>query len=228
MSDFKENDKILPTLKSDNLISAQTDTDNLSDKKESIFWAYSELGNTKGLFLALIIMLAANISLMFSNMLSVKINYSSMSGSYLEFFKFITNTFYNGDLDATGDIKWSVYILYIGMAVTGLSLILTALPVLAGKKYKRKFLILNYISMIFNFFRYFLYSVYFIGVAFVSKEKSYLADLAESGVYILDFTVNFWAYLYLAETIATIIITIIFSKKLKKKQKKALLQEAQN
>ena len=228
MSDFKENDKILPTLNSDNLISAQADTDNLSDKKESIFWAYSELGNTKGLFLALIIMLAANISLMFSNMLSVKINYSSMSGSYLEFFKFITNTFYNGDLDATGDIKWSVYILYIGMAVTGLSLILTALPVLAGKKYKRKFLILNYISMIFNFFRYFLYSVYFIGVAFVSKEKSYLADLAESGVYILDFTVNFWAYLYLAETVVTIIITIIFSKKLKKEQKKALLQEAQN
>lgn len=171
-----------------------------SDYKNKLLNSYNGLQSAKTMFLVTLGSVLLNFILMFFDMAKINLFIVSESGSFIKIMNNIKDlsSSYGG-----GDAEVFLPLLTISIILTLASLVLAALPVLLGKSYNKKFLILNYITMIYNFL---IYLVMILGYS--ASEGSYSTT-----------EVTFMAYVYLAETIAVIIITKIFSNKLKAVQK---------
>lgn len=164
------------------------------------------------MFLATVAALILNIILMFSDMMEISIIFSSRSGSFIKVMndmkKLIEN--YGGSASDTGDAQYLLPLLNIGIILAVVSIVLTILPILLGKAYQRKYLVLDYIASAYNFLLYFVIILVY-------------SQAASSGI-----EIKFMAYVYLAETAAAFIVTKLFSSKLKKMQKAAITTGTEN
>ena len=172
-----------------------------SDYKSKLLNSYNGLQSAKTMFLVTLGSVLLNFILMFFDMAKINLFIVSESGSFIKIMNDIKDlaSSYGGG----GDAEVFLPLLTISIILTLASLVLAALPVLLGKSYNKKFLILNYITMIYNFL---IYLVMILGYS--ASEGSYSTT-----------EVTFMAYVYLAETIAVIIITKMFSNKVKAVQK---------
>lgn len=168
--------------------------------------SYNNLKEAKPLFLATAAAFILNIALMFSDMIEIRIIFSSKSGSFIkvlnEMKKLIES--YGGSASDTGDAQYLLPLLNIGVIAAVAAIVLTVLPIVLGKAYQKKYLILNYIASIYNFL------LYFVIVLVYSQASS------------SEIEIKFMAYVYLAETVFAFVITKLFSSKLKKTQKAAI------
>lgn len=171
-----------------------------------IIRSYNNLKEAKAMFLATVAALILNIALMFSDMVEIRLIISSRSGSFIsilnEMKKLIES--YGGSASDTGDAQYLLPLLNIGVIATVAAVVLTVLPILLGKAYQKKYLILNYIAAIYNFL------LYFVIVLVYSQASS------------SEIEIKFMAYVYIAETVLAFVITKLFSSKLKKTQKAAI------
>ena len=179
-----------------------------SDYKSKLLNSYNGLQSAKTMFLVTLGSVLLNFILMFFDMAKINLFIVSESGSFIKIMNDIKDlaSSYGG-----GDAEVFLPLLTISIILTLASLVLAALPVLLGKSYNKKFLILNYITMIYNFL---IYLVMILGYS--ASEGSYSTT-----------EVTFMAYVYLAETIAVIIITKMFSNKLKAVQKNEAAKAAE-
>ncbi len=168
--------------------------------------SYNNLKEAKPMFLATVAALILNIALMFSDMVEIRLIISSRSGSFIsilnEMKKLIES--YGGSASDTGDAQYLLPLLNIGVIATVAAVVLTVLPILLGKAYQKKYLILNYIAAIYNFLLYFVIVLVY--------------SLASSS----EIEIKFMAYVYIAETVLAFVITKLFSSKLKNTQKAAI------
>lgn len=161
-----------------------------SDYGGKIKTSLSLLGSAKPLFFATVIMFVLNFFLSFADMLDITIIFSSRSASFLGLFKLLKEYAGSG-----GDAEYFIPILTVCSILIAFSALLTALPLLFGKKYNRLFLILNYISSVF------VAAVYILLCA-AYRDSS-------------EVNVKFMGYFYIIQTIACFAVTFIFSRKLK-------------
>lgn len=166
-----------------------------SDYGGKIKTSISLLGTEKPLFFATIIMFVLNFFLSFADMLDITIIFSSRSASFLGLFKLLREYAGGG-----GDAEYFIPILTVCSILIAFSALLTALPLLFGKKYNRCFLILNYISSIF------VTAVYILLCAAYSDSS--------------EVSVKFMGYFYILQTMACFVVTFIFSRKLKERNNK--------
>lgn len=155
------------------------------------------LGSAKPMFFATLSMFVLNFILSHSDMATVSIIFSSRSESFLGLFKlFEEYAGKGGDSDIFIPVLTACNILIVASAV------LTALPLLFGKEYNKKFLTLNYISSV-------LVSVVYIFLcaAYSSSDEVNAKPMA---------------YIYILQTMACFAVTLSFSKKLKEEKAKKL------
>ena len=185
---------------SDAVSSVKRETTQIADKvaqsvksgeyKNSLLTAYGKLGAAKEAFWLTLGSIVLNLILMFTDMVKISLLIAETSGS---FYKIMTEL-----KDYGGDPEFLLPMMNISIIVTIAALVLTTLPILLNKPFNKKYLSLNYLSMIYNFLLYL-----FMIIAY---------STSEAGDYI---EIKFMAYLYLAETVAVIVITKKFAKKAK-------------
>lgn len=165
--------------------------------------AFDNLGKAKPMFIAVIALLGLNFFVTFANMLDYSFLFFGGSGSFLECLSDLNK------YDSSEDIKTMIAIFTVARFAVLAAAVLTALPVVLGKSYKKVFLILNYLACIFSFsvYSYFTHSL----------KKSSDVDFIE---------IKFAVYLYLFINLVCIVCTVIFSIKLNSNDAAPL--EAQN
>ena len=174
-----------------------------SDYKNKLLNSYNGLQSAKTMFLVTLGSVLLNFILMFSDMFSINLLITQKSGSLIKMMhelKYLV-TSYGGSSADLGDVQYLIPMLNISIILTLAAFVLTALPIILGKVYSRKSLIVNYISMIYNILLYLI-----VILAYSSSSSS-------------DIEIKFMTYVYLIESLAVIIITKMFSNKLKAVQK---------
>ncbi|MCQ2484735.1 MAG: hypothetical protein MJ168_05310 [Clostridia bacterium] len=176
-----------------NIINSNVLSENNTEVIGRIKKSFLNLKEAKSLFLTTEILLIFNIIISFFDMIDVSIIFSERSDSFYEFLKYLKE--YDSD-----DAKVFLPILTICTVLTVISIFYTCIPILFDKKYSKKYLMLNYPTMILAF------TVYLILIIAFSEE-----DTGGLG----NIEVKFGAYLYLFETLCTFVSTIIFGHKIK-------------
>lgn len=162
--------------------------------KSRVIDSYNGMKEAKIWFWVTFIGLAVNIALSFTDMIEVEKAYKIIIGSILQF----------------------IGLAEIALVLTGVSLLCTALPLILGRPYKRRYLICNYVFMISQFLNS---AGYLIVSYYIDKENGYRLDTnvwlvsTKNGMY--KETIKIWAIIFVVETFLVIVFTAIFSKKLK-------------
>ena len=182
-----------------------------SDYKSKLLNSYNSLQSAKTMFLVTLGSVLLNFILMFSDMFSINLFITKESGSLIKMVHDLKDlvTSYGGSTEDLGDLQYLIPILNISIILTVAAFVLTALPIILGKAYNRKSLIVNYISMIYNILLYLI-----VILAYSSSSSS-------------DIEIKFMTYVYLIESLAVIIITKMFSNKLKAVQKNEAAKAAE-
>lgn len=153
------------------------------------------LGSAKPLFFATIAMFVLNFFLSFSDMIEFTLVFSTRSTSFLGLFKLERE--YTGK-GSGGDADYMIPILTVCLILIVASAVLTALPLLFGKEYNRRFLLLNYWSSL-------AVVLVYVFLCIVYKLSNYSENI----------NIKFMTYVYIAQTVACFVVTLAFSKKLK-------------
>ncbi len=154
---------------------------------------FESLGQAKPFFFATVCAYLLNFLLSFSDMVELSLLFYSQSASFLGFFQLIKDYYGSGS-----DADYCIPIIVACNIMTIISVALTALPFLFGKKYNKKFLLLNYFSSI-------LETLVYLFLIVVFKSSQYSSEVH----------IQFMAYVFVAETIAAFVCTVAFSSKLK-------------
>lgn len=166
-----------------------------STYRSRVIDSYNGMKEAKIWFWATFIGLAVNIALSFTDMIEVENAYKIIIGSILQF----------------------IGLAEIALVLTGISLLCTALPLVLGRPYKRRYLICNYLFMTLQFLNSAGY-FFFVGY-YIDKENGYRLETnvwlvsTKNGMY--KETIKIWAIIFVVETFLVIVSTAIFSKKLK-------------
>lgn len=176
-----------------------------SEAKSNIAKSYEGLRTAKTMFWVTLGSVLLNFILMFSDMVKINLMITSKSGSFIKIMHELKDlvTGFGGSSSDLGDAAYLIPMLNVSIILTVAALVLTALPILLGKAYNRKSLILNYVSMIYNFLLYLI-----VILAYSAQSSGYS-----------EIEIKFMAYVYLVETVAVIVITKMFSKKVKAVQR---------
>ncbi|MBO5184407.1 MAG: zinc ribbon domain-containing protein [Clostridia bacterium] len=161
------------------------------------------LGTAKPMFFVTLVMLVLNFFLSFADMVDISIIFSSRSASFLGIFKLFKE--YSG---SGTDADYMIPILTVCNVLIAASAILTALPLLFGKKYNNKFLFLNYFSSI-------IVSVIYIFLCIIYTSSDSPGEIK----------LKITAYVYIIQTLACFAVTFVFSKKLKENNLNVPVQE---
>lgn len=165
-----------------------------STYRSRVIDSYNGMKEAKIWFWTTFIGLAVNIALSFTDMIEVEKAYKIIIGSILQF----------------------IGLAEIALVLTGISLLCTALPLILGRPYKRRYLICNYLFMTLQFLNS---AGYLIVGYYIDKENGYRLETnvwlvsTKNGVY--KETIKIWAIIFVVETFLVIVSTAIFSKKLK-------------
>lgn len=172
-----------------------------SNQPNKILSSYNNLGTAKPMFLVTVGALILNLILMFSDMLQINLFFSMESGSFVGLLNDLKDTVksYGGSSSDLGELEYVIPMFNLGVVVIVVAIILTVLPILLGKEYSKKYISFNYIATIYNFL------LYIITILVISDTSAYGSEII----------VGFMTYAFLAETLATLIITGIFSSRLK-------------
>lgn len=174
-----------------------------SDMQNKILNSYNSLQTAKTMFLVTLGSILLNFILMFSDMVKINLFITQKSGSLIKIMHELKDliTSYGGSSSDLGDAAYLIPMLNISIILTIAAFVFTALPIILGKAYNRKSLVLNYISMVYNLLLYLL-----VILVYSSTSTS-------------EIELKFMIYVYLIESLAVIVITKMFSNKVKAVQK---------
>lgn len=165
-----------------------------SDYAENAVVTYKGLGEGKTWFWTLFGCMALNLVLMFTDMVEVKSLFATQKYSFFAAFDYASVY-----TDQARSLK---LIFVIGAILIGVAMLVMVLGLLLSNRYNPKFLFASFIALIYNFILYFLS----------------ILDIDSTN----DLQVRFVAYLYLIETIASIIIAVKLVKTLKRQKQREL------